>query len=74
MMTRVWMSITRCTMLSWDLLVYWLAHFPWYLATLFHRYLDRDLGWNLNTLSDRPVMAHLVMYRSWYRGAVCAWY
>jgi len=53
--------------------VYWLAHFPWYLTTLLHRYLDRDLGWYLDTLSDWPVMAHLLRDRSCNCCAVCAW-
>ena len=68
------MAISRGTVLPWNLLVYWLAHFPWYLTTLLHRYLDRDLHRHLDTLSDWLLMAHLLRDRSWNCGAVCAWY
>ena len=50
----------------------WCAHLPRNLATLLHRYLDRDLSGYLDTLSDWPVMAHLLSDRSCYCGAVCA--
>jgi len=66
-------TIARSTVPPWNLLVHWLAHFPWYLTTLLHRYLDRDLGWYLDTLSDWPVMAHLLRDRSCNCCAVCAW-
>ena len=69
------MSVVRiagCAMLSWHFLVHWCTHFPWLLATLLHRHLDRDLSWHLDTLSDRSVMAHLLRDRSCYCGAVCA--
>jgi len=64
--------IARCAMLSWHFLVHWSTDFSWHLATLLHRYLDRDLSWHLDTLSDRSVMAHLLRDRSCYCGAVCA--
>jgi len=69
------MSVVRIAggaMLSWHFLVHWGTDFPWHLATLLHRYLDRDLSWHLDTLSDRSVMAHLLRDRSCYCGAVCA--
>ena len=59
-------------MFAWYLLMYRRADLPRDLATLLYRYLDRHLSWYLDTLSDRPVMAHLLWDRSCYCSAVCA--
>ena len=64
--------IAGCAVLARHFLVNGCAHLPRDLATLLHRYLDRDLAGYLDTLSDWPGMAHLLRYRSCYCGAVCA--
>ena len=66
------MCIAGCAVVARHFLVNWCAHFPGDLAALLHRYLDRDLSGYLDTLSDWPVMAHLLRDRSCYCGAVCA--
>ena len=64
--------IAGCAVLARHFLMNWCAHLPRDLATLLHRDLDRDLVRYLDTLSDWPVMAHLLRDRSCYCGAVCA--